>query len=121
MKFLRSPSSRLCAAAGPAFVILLYATWAGGRISLGYWPQPSVDDPQNIPGLALPYLLIKIAQLLVPAAALLPILTATQAVFTRNPEKNWRLIDAAAITALHAASILFLRWDPHSVATWFAD
>ena len=32
-----------------------------------------------------------------------------------------RLIDAAAITALHAASILFLRWDPHSVATWFAD
>ena len=121
MKFLSSPSSRLCAAAGPAFVILLYATWAGGRISLGYWPQPSVDDPQNIPGLALPYLIIKIAQLLVPAAALLPILTATHAVLTRNPEKNWRLIDAAAITALDAASILFLRWDPHSVATWFAD
>jgi hypothetical protein len=35
---------------GPILVASFYATWLAGRISLGYWPRPSLDDPKGIIG-----------------------------------------------------------------------
>ena len=35
---------------GPLLVVSFYSTWLAGRISLGYWPRSSLDDPKSING-----------------------------------------------------------------------
>jgi hypothetical protein len=115
--------SRLCAAYGPALALMHYLTWTWGRIALGHWPRPSLDDPKDIPGLWMPYFLTTALGLLLPFAALIPLVRAGAAVaaVTRQPEKIRPVVEAVLATALLLASLLFLRWDPHHVTAWFAD
>lgn len=115
--------SRFCAAYGPVLVLLHYITWTWGRISLGHWPRPSLDDPKDIAGLWIPYYLTVLFQLLLPFAALIPLGRAVASVarVTRQPNPIGHVIEAALATALLLASLLYLRWDPHHVTAWFSD
>jgi hypothetical protein len=116
-------SSRLCAAYGPVLVLMHYITWTYGRFALGHWPRPSLDDPKDIPGLWVPYALTIALELLLPFAALFPLVRAVVAVaaVARQPRRIRPVIEAVLSTTLLAASLLFLRWDPQHVAAWFAD
>lgn len=111
----------LCAAYGPALVLMHYATWTVGRLVLGHWPRPSLDDPSSIPGLALPYFATLAFSMLLPVAAVLPIGRAGIAALMREPAAGRWTLGAVASFALVVASVLFLRWDPNQVAVWFAD
>lgn len=114
---------RFCAAYGPVLVLLHYLTWTWGRVSLGHWPRPSLDDPKDIDGLWAPYHLTLAFQLLLPFAALIPLVYGVASVARpkRQPNPLGPVIEAALATALLLASLLFLRWDPHQVGAWFAD
>lgn len=121
----RTPGSRLCAAYGPTLVITHYLIWIWGRFALGHWPRPSVDDPKDIPGLGFALLVISALPLLLPFAALIPLARAatslTRTSRSRPAEAAARLTEAAISTTLLLASLLFLRHDPHLVASWLGD
>jgi len=111
----------ICAAYGPTLVLMHYATWTVGRLVLGHWPRPSLDDPADIPGLWLPYFATLAFSMLLPAAAVLPIGRAGVGALKREPTARRWTLGAIASFVLLVASVLFLRWDPNQVAVWLAD
>ncbi|MFN0130498.1 MAG: hypothetical protein ACKV19_27880 [Verrucomicrobiales bacterium] len=111
----------LCAAYGPALLLMHYATWTVGRLVLGHWPRPSLDDPAGIPGLWVPYFVTLLFTMGLPVAAVLPIARAGVAALNREPGAARWVPVALVSTILLVASVLLLRWDPNQVATWFAD
>jgi hypothetical protein len=125
LPLFRTPVTRLCAAYGPTLVLMHYLTGCWGRLALGHWPRPSLDDPKDIPGLWIPWSLTMGLGLLLPFAALIPLGRAATglagAARTRRSAATTRFLEAALSTGLLLSSLLFLRWDPHQVASWFAD
>ena len=111
----------LCAAYGPMLVALHYLTWLIGRLVLGHWPRPSIDDPMSISGVWVPHYLTTGFTLLLPAVALVPIGMVVVAMQQREPGTVRNIGAAVAVLAMLAACVVFLRLDPHQVAVWHAD
>ncbi|HXJ57504.1 MAG TPA: hypothetical protein VNU68_12665 [Verrucomicrobiae bacterium] len=111
-----------------AFPLLLvasfYATWIAGRIALGHWPRPSLDDPKGIAGALMAWfynLTALLAGLGIPLFGL-AILGVTLICVAERPE-GWRnrLVEALVALVLFIGFVIFCLWDPHSVLTWYMD
>lgn len=111
-----------------AFPVLLlasfYATWVAGRLALGYWPRPSLDDPKSIEGglMWLSYLVTMVLVTVgVPLFCLAVIALALVCMFRKPEGWSYRLLELLAALVLFVGFVLFARWDPHSVVAWYFD
>jgi len=108
---------------GPFLVLCFYATWLAGKVSLGYWPRPSLDDPKGINGFWMwtydftgIVLCVGLPLVCVVAAA-----SVVWSVLKKSPEWKARTIETVVGIVLLAAGIAFIRWDPQHVVEWFMD
>jgi len=114
---------RLYALAYPVVLPLAFlGTWVAGRLQLGYWPRPSLDDPKSI-GLwvDVPYLwtmALLVIGLPLFAGAVLGLLG--QAWVDRARRVNCLVCGGLALVGLVAA-VSWLRWDPLGVVNWYMD
>jgi hypothetical protein len=112
-------------------VLSLYIAWIAGRIELGHWPRPMIDDPKYIGGSVDVFYMI--AAILV-YLLLFPVLLVNGAfilvgieykgirwVFKKEPPSlwSWLLLIMTGIT--WTGCFLVLRWDPLRVFEWFMD
>lgn len=98
------------------------ATWLAGRLSLGYWPRPSLDDPKYIGAwIDVPYNIT--AFLLVvgfPAFVVGVLSLVYRAYRDETRRRNLLLVSALSVICM-GATIFILRWDPLGVFTWYMD
>ncbi len=104
----------------PGLLILsLYGTWLMAWLTLGHMPRPSLDDPKRIGlGVDIAYLLAGLLLIGFPAAALLGV--ASQFFGTH---RSWtkRILLGILLALTWVIVIMFLRWDPLLVGTWYMD
>ena len=102
--------------------LAFFVTWLAGRLSLGYWPRPSLDDPKDIGvWVTVPYhltLLLMVAGL--PAFLGGNLVLAYRAYRDRQQRTHWLGVAVVSWVGLVAA-ITVLRWDPWQVVGWFMD
>jgi hypothetical protein len=105
-----------------ALLLALFGTWLAGRVSLGHWPRPSLDDPKFIGvWVDIPYtitwvlLLVGLPAFVIAVSALL-----YRAYCDKARRKKLLLVSALSIVCM-VATILVLRWDPLGVAAWYMD
>ena len=101
-----------------------YATWIAGRIALGHWPRPNVDDPKGIAGLLMAWfytLTGGLAAIGIPLFGL-AIFAVTLISIADRPE-GWRsrMVEVLVALVLLIGFVVFCLWDPHSVLTWYMD
>ncbi len=108
---------------GPLLVTSFYATWLAGRITLGYWPRPSLDDPKQISGFWMwTYDVTAMLSLVgLPLVGVLAAMSLFRPLRDGSPEWRSRLVEAVVGTALILLAVGFMRWDPHHVVEWFFD
>jgi hypothetical protein len=109
-----------------AYPILLplsvYITYLAGRITLGHWPLPSIDDPASIGHLVdITYLVAIILLMYGYMAFQIAILLILYLACLVTAEWKRSLATSAVGIVLMGASVFFMRWDPHQVGTWFMD
>jgi hypothetical protein len=102
--------------------LALYSTWVAGRLSLGHWPRPSLDDPGSI-GLwvDIPCMLTGVLLVLGLPAFLAAVTVLAHRAFHDAAQRKNLLATAAVSVVLMIAVTLFLRWDPWRVGDWFMD
>lgn len=108
---------------GPLLVLSFYATWLAGRISLGYWPRSSLDDPKYIKGFWMwtydwTAIVMRVG---LPVVAVLAAISILRPVVKKLPEWKMRLMEVAIGIVLLAAAVAFMRWDPQNVVEWYFD
>jgi hypothetical protein len=108
---------------GPMLVASFYATWLGGRISLGHWPRSGLDDPKYIKGFWMwtydaTAILLLVGLPIVGVAAAMSLFRPL-----RGGSTEWkaRLVEAVAGIVLVLLAFGFMRWDPHNVVEWYFD
>jgi hypothetical protein len=107
---------------GPFLVASFYATWLAGRISLGYWPRSSLDDPKQINGFwMLTYDLTALLLIGLPVVGLLAAMSLFRPLGDGLPEWKTRLMEMLVGILLVILTIGFLLWDPHHVVEWYFD
>ena len=105
-----------------ALLLAFLATWLAGRISLGHWPRPSLDDPKFIgPLVDVPY---TITMLLLLVG--LPVFTVAVLVLLHRAycDETWRksfLLSSILSIVCMVATVCILRWDPLGVVEWYMD
>ena len=103
-------------------LLAFVATWLAGRVSLGHWPRPSLDDPKGIGGLVdIPYHLtafLLIAGLPAFGAGVFGLLF--RAYHDEAQRRNLLLVSAGSVACMILA-VVVLRWDPLGVVAWYAD
>jgi hypothetical protein len=107
----------------PAALLFAFsATWIAGRISLGYWPRPSLDDPKFIGALVdIPYTITYLL-LFVGLPAFFAGASCLLYFAFRDRSRRASLLAVLALAmVLMAGSILILRSDPFRIVTWFMD
>ena len=105
-----------------ALPLAFIRTWCVGRLCLGYWPRPSLDDPKSI-GLwvDIPYchamglLMVGLPAFGAGVGYLL------YRAFRDRDRRRALLLQSAFSTVALITSILVLRQDPLGVVTWFMD
>jgi len=101
-----------------------YVTWAVGRLTLGYWPRSSLDDPKQIGGvlMELSYFSTGMGMMIgFPVFCALLIILGVVCLFWRREDRGWRLLELVVAVVLMAGFFGFARWDPHSVVEWYFD
>ena len=106
---------------GPLVILCLYITWSIGRILLGHWPRPSIDDPKDIPWLGLPYLVTLLVACSWPVAATAALAVSVSAWCRRQIDWKARLAETLIGAVFLTISMWFCQNDPNRVAEWFAD
>tara|TARA_R110002126_G_scaffold4409_24_gene23268 strand:- start:649 stop:1026 length:378 start_codon:yes stop_codon:yes gene_type:complete len=102
------------------FVGALYLTYVVAWGALGHAPILSLDDPKGLGVLVdVPYVLTIVLMMGAPAAMLLGVVVLPIALQRRT--KPWRVGYGLILALLWVAAIVFLRWDPWDVGTWFLD
>ena len=105
-----------------ALVASLFCTWFAARISLGRWPQPSLDDPKQIGGwFDVPFVFTRLFFEFGWLAFLLAFaILAYQAI--RHPSRRRRSLLTITVSILFMIlATLFFRWDPWRIGDWFMD
>ena len=98
------------------------ASWIAGRLSLGHWPQPSLDDPWltgwwvQIPCCITGFLLV-----VGLPAFVLGNLGLIYRAYRSEPERRKLLILSASAVAGMVASICVIQWDPLGIIAWYMD
>lgn len=99
--------------------LMLHLTWVVARLSLGYWPRPSLDDPKGIavigPLLWATLILIVLMPLALAGLWVLPMIALSRGRWMRAA------VQLFAGVMLITIGIALLRWDPFDVAVWFMD
>jgi hypothetical protein len=97
-------------------------TWFSGRLSLGHWPRPYLDDPKGIAGwVGVPYAITGVF-LNVGLPAFVAALAALLYQAFRDASGRRHLLAASAVSVLFMlAAISFLWWDPLRIVEWFMD
>jgi hypothetical protein len=105
-----------------ALPLAILRTWCLGRLCLGYWPRPSLDDPKSI-GLWVDvsyYHAVGLLVLGLPAFGAGIAHLLYQAI--RDREKRRALfLQCLCSTAALMTALLLLRQDPLGVTNWFMD
>ena len=105
-----------------ALLLALLATWLAGRMSLGHWPQPSLNDPKSIGAwVDVPYAItgfLLVVGLPVFFVGVLRLLHVAYNDETRR--RNLLLVSALSIVCM-VATILIFRLDPLGIVSWYAD
>lgn len=103
-------------------VLAPYLTWGAGRMALGHWPRPSLDDPKAIGSVVS---VLHDLTLLLATAGLGLFFVAWLALVGRSlfrPAERARWVRVTGWMAfLFLLAVGFLRWDPLSVGVWLAD
>ena len=105
-----------------ALPLAIYLTWIAGRLTLRYWPRPSLDDPKSI-GIWVRILHTTTTLLLtvgLPVFAIMILALLCRAVRDKS-RRNRLLLHSGFSTLFMVGAILFLRWDPLHVVEWFMD
>lgn len=100
----------------------LYATWLAGRITLGYWPRPSLDDPKLI-GLwvDVPYFITSLLLVVgLPAFVVSVVFLLYRAICDGSSRAKLLILSVFSIAYMLSA-IFIIRWDPLGVANWYMD
>jgi hypothetical protein len=106
---------------GPLIVVSVYLTWFVGRLSLGYWPRPSLDDPKDIAWVG-PFRIFALSlSLFWPVVVGAGVVAATRAWIAKHPERKVRLLEVLLGIVVLACCMLFMRVDPLHVGSWFMD
>lgn len=114
---------RIFALSYPVVLPLAFmVTWLAGRISLGHWPRPSLDDPKFIGGwVDLPYAVtgcLVVAGLPAFLGAVAGMLV--MAVRDMIRRKRWLVESAVSISGMTIA-VSLLRWDPFGIVACYFD
>jgi hypothetical protein len=107
----------------PGMLLLaFYATWLAGRVSLGHWPRPSLDDPKFIGAwVDVPYTITGLLLVVgLPAFAIAFLALLYVAYCDEARRKRLLLVSAISIVCM-VATILVLRWDALGVVAWYMD
>lgn len=102
--------------------LAVYVTWLAGRISLGWWPRSSLDDPKSISVLTSSVHSFTTLLLVVgfPLCLVLAVYSLLRGI-TKKP-RDGRLMQASGISVVLLGLLFGLtRWDPLSVFCWFMD
>lgn len=102
--------------------LAFYLTWLAGRVTLGYWPRPSLDDPKDIGiWVSIPHTLTNLLLMFgFPVFAVIILALLCRALCDQS-RRNRLLLISGFSSACMVAAIMFLRWDPLRVAEWFMD
>jgi len=102
--------------------LAFFATWLAGRLSLGYWPRPSLDDPKNLGAwVSVTYYTTTFVLVVgLPAFALALLGLVYRAYRDETRRASLLLLSALSVMCMVAA-ILVLRWDSLGVVAWYAD
>jgi hypothetical protein len=103
-------------------LLAFFATWLAGRVSLGHWPRPSLDDPKMIGSLfdalyTITGLLLAVG-FPVFAVSVLGLLYRSHCDEIRR--KSLLFVSALSVVCM-VATILVLQWDPLGVVAWYMD
>lgn len=100
----------------------LYVTWFSGRLALGHWPRPSLDDPKDIGGITgVLYIIAGIVQMIgFPVFLTLTGFVLWFGLFRQQGRRTY-IIYACAAAALMILAVLFIRSDPNRVGEWYMD
>lgn len=109
-----------------AYPVLLplgfYLTWAAGRATLGHWPRPSFDDPKTLGSVVGFFYDGTVVLMTVGLGVFLAAWLGVVGMAVLRPDRRRSLALVAGVAALGMlVAVGFLRWDPLSVAAWFAD
>ncbi|HEX8916236.1 MAG TPA: hypothetical protein VF796_28055 [Humisphaera sp.] len=101
----------------------LYATWVAARLTLGWWPRESVDDPKSIglwvdvPYTAFGVLALGLLPTLVASGALAVLAWTGRAARTRRGLVLTIVLPSAA----WCGGLALFLWDPAGVLVWYLD
>jgi hypothetical protein len=100
----------------------IYGAWLSGRVFLGYWPRPSLDDPTEIGGITSAIVFFSNIMLGIGFPIFLTLVGFLLwfGLFRKRDSGSY-IMHSCAAAALMAAAILFLRSDPWRVVEWFMD
>jgi len=118
MKWLRA-----CVLAYPAVLPLaFFNTWLAGRVSLGYWPRPSLDDPKYIgPWVSVLHSVTAFLMVVGLPAFVVGVLVLSYQAY-RDATHRWSLLRVSGLSvACLVAAILVLRWEPLGIVEWYFD
>ena len=109
------------------FILCLYAAWVVGRIKLGHWPIAYQDDPKYFMLGTLQFftgilMLITYGAFVALTASLGLILAGFINGFRKRSANPWLALYIMIWTIVAwVGTMLYLRWDPLRVSTWFFD
>ena len=103
-------------------VLAPYLTWCAGRVTLGHWPRPLLDDPKSIGFLVGALHDVTMVLLTAGLGAFFVAWLALVGTAVLRPAERARSMRVAGWMALLVVlAVGFLRWDPLSVGVWLAD
>ena len=105
-----------------ALPLALLCTWLAGRLALGHWPRPSLDDPKSIGFLVdVPYTVtgaLLMFGLPIFAVAILALVWRG----SRDAVQRRSLSVVAGVSLIAMIAVIALIWwDPWGIIAWFMD
>jgi len=97
--------------------------WVAGRLTLGYWPRSSFDDPKSIGGFFVWFYGFTQILLFIGIPVFCLMLVAFFPICATKKLDGWktRLTELTGAAVLFVGLMLFAKWDPQSVIEWFFD
>jgi hypothetical protein len=103
-------------------LLAFFATWLAGRVSLGHWPRPSLDDPKFIGAwVDVPYTITGLLLVVGLPAFAIAVLGLLYRAYCDETRRKSLLFVSVLSTVCMVATILVLRWDPLGVVAWYMD
>jgi hypothetical protein len=127
---LAPPGRRLAAlywvaACYPMLILLsIHLTWLGAWCALGHPPRPSLDDPEDIGPIAVPYALTAILLFGAPIALVAAVGLTIGRIVRRIIDRAGRAYSAVLLGVVPLSWFVgdaLLQWDPLHIVYWYMD